>query len=101
MLGWRDTPIDGDSDRPRGARLAAVHSSRFSSARPQGMDQRRIRAQALRRSQARGERDCCVGANTDKEFFYIPSLSSRTIVYKGLLLAPQIANFYPELRIRT
>ncbi len=28
---------------------------------------------------------------------YVPSLSARTIVYKGLLLAPQIANFYPEL----
>ena len=27
----------------------------------------------------------------EKEFFYIPSLSSRTIVYKGLLLAPQIS----------
>ena len=33
----------------------------------------------------------------DKEFFYIPSLSCRTIVYKGLLLAPQIANFYGDL----
>ncbi len=33
----------------------------------------------------------------DKDFFYIPSLSSRTIVYKGLLLAPQIADFYHEL----
>ncbi len=33
----------------------------------------------------------------EKNFFYIPSLSSRTIVYKGLLLAPQIANFYNEL----
>ena len=33
----------------------------------------------------------------DKSFFYIPSLSSRTIVYKGLLLAPQIAKFYREL----
>ena len=33
----------------------------------------------------------------DKSFFYIPSLSSRTIIYKGLLLAPQIANFYKEL----
>ena len=29
--------------------------------------------------------------------FYIPSLSCRTIVYKGLLLAPQITKFYPEL----
>ena len=32
-----------------------------------------------------------------KHNFYIPSLSWRTIVYKGLLLAPQIAEFYPEL----
>ena len=33
----------------------------------------------------------------EKGLFYIPSLSSRTIVYKGLLLAPQIAHFYKEL----
>ena len=33
----------------------------------------------------------------EKEFFYIPSFSSRTIVYKGLLLAPQITEFYKEL----
>ena len=28
---------------------------------------------------------------------YVPSLSSRTIVYKGLLLAPQIREFYSDL----
>ncbi len=33
----------------------------------------------------------------DRGMFSIPSLSARTIVYKGLLLAPQIANFYNEL----
>ena len=33
----------------------------------------------------------------DKEIFYIPSLSCRTIVYKGLMLAPQIEKFYYEL----
>ena len=33
----------------------------------------------------------------NKGDFYIPSLSARTIVYKGLLLAPQIAHFYGEL----
>ncbi|HEU4821405.1 MAG TPA: glutamate synthase large subunit, partial [Qipengyuania sp.] len=29
---------------------------------------------------------------------YIPSFSSRTIVYKGLLLATQVGNFYDDLR---
>ena len=33
----------------------------------------------------------------DPDYFYIPSLSCRTIIYKGLLLAPQIANFYSDL----
>ncbi len=33
----------------------------------------------------------------NKGDFYMPSLSCRTIVYKGLLLAPQIAQFYGEL----
>ncbi|MBV8807094.1 MAG: glutamate synthase large subunit, partial [Acidobacteriaceae bacterium] len=33
----------------------------------------------------------------DKSFFYIPSFSSRTIIYKGLLLANQIGEFYNEL----
>ena len=32
-----------------------------------------------------------------KDDFYIPSLSCRTIVYKGLMLAPQIEKFYFEL----
>src|SRR6476661_3337878 len=29
---------------------------------------------------------------------YIPSFSTRTVVYKGLLLAPQIESFYDDLR---
>ena len=31
------------------------------------------------------------------ENFYIPSLSSRTIVYKGLLTGSQLGSFYPDL----
>ncbi|MDB6122547.1 MAG: glutamate synthase large subunit [Pedosphaera sp.] len=30
--------------------------------------------------------------------FYIPSFSSRTIVYKGLFNAPQLPGFYPDLK---
>ncbi|MDR2338586.1 MAG: glutamate synthase subunit alpha, partial [Deltaproteobacteria bacterium] len=29
--------------------------------------------------------------------FYVPSLSSRTIVYKGMMYAAQLEGFYPEL----
>ncbi len=29
--------------------------------------------------------------------FYVPSLSTRTLVYKGMLLANQVGPFYPDL----
>src|SRR6185503_3166326 len=29
---------------------------------------------------------------------YMPSMSTRTVVYKGLLLAPQVGSFYEDLR---
>ena len=45
----------------------------------------------------RAENEIAVSGINDAEVFHIPSLSCRTIVYKGLLLAPQITNFYKEL----
>ncbi len=37
------------------------------------------------------------GAAAEQIALYSPSLSSRTIVYKGLMLGSQLANFYPDL----
>ena len=31
------------------------------------------------------------------EFFYVPSLSSRTLIYKGMLTSRQVSTFYPDL----
>jgi glutamate synthase domain-containing protein 2/glutamate synthase domain-containing protein 1/glutamate synthase domain-containing protein 3 len=33
-----------------------------------------------------------------KEMFYVPSLSCKTVVYKGMLNAPQVAEYFPDLR---
>jgi glutamate synthase domain-containing protein 2/glutamate synthase domain-containing protein 1/glutamate synthase domain-containing protein 3 len=33
-----------------------------------------------------------------KEMFYLPSLSCRTVIYKGMLHAPQVAEYFPDLR---
>ena len=45
----------------------------------------------------RAESEMAASGIEDASVFHIPSLSCRTIVYKGLLLAPQITNFYKEL----
>ena len=33
-----------------------------------------------------------------REYFYVGSLSHRTIVYKGLFLSPQVMTYFPDLR---
>ncbi|HCB12410.1 MAG TPA: class II glutamine amidotransferase, partial [Gammaproteobacteria bacterium] len=37
-------------------------------------------------------------AFSNEQQFYIPSLSARTLVYKGMILARNIGIYYPELR---
>jgi glutamate synthase domain-containing protein 2/glutamate synthase domain-containing protein 1/glutamate synthase domain-containing protein 3 len=34
---------------------------------------------------------------SQRKFFYVPSLSSRVMIYKGLMLADQVERFYPDL----
>src|SRR5271154_2299840 len=95
VLGWRDTPINGDTIG-RVARNTQPYIKQIFILRAQGMDQDALERKlyVLRKAAEAAVGDSDV---KEKDFFYIPSLSSRTIVYKGLLLAPQIANFYTEL----
>jgi glutamate synthase domain-containing protein 2/glutamate synthase domain-containing protein 1/glutamate synthase domain-containing protein 3 len=95
VLGWRDTPIDG-SAIGRVARVSQPYIEQVFLGRGKGMteDQLERKLYIVRK---RAEAEVAASDLEDKGFFYIPSLSARTIVYKGLLLAPQIAHFYPEL----
>ena len=83
-------------DRASGARHAAVHRADVYG--PTGGDGRRTPSSACSIWCAGGRRTRLHNRrSSDKEDFYIPSLSCRTIVYKGLMLAPQIEKFYYEL----
>jgi glutamate synthase (NADPH/NADH) large chain len=94
-LGWRDTPVNGDAIG-RVARASQPYIQQVFVARPPEMDEDAFERK-LYVVRKRAELEIAESDIEDKEFFYIPSLSCRTIVYKGLLLAPQIANFYGEL----
>jgi len=95
ILGWRDTPIDGAAIG-RVARGSQPYIEQIFIGRGRGMNEDQLERK-LYVVRKRLESEIAASDIDDKEFFYIPSLSARTIVYKGLLLAPQIANFYPEL----
>src|SRR5208337_16440 len=95
VLGWRDTPVNANTIG-RLARSTQPYIEQVFIRRAYGMDQDALECK-LYVIRKRAESAVAKTELREKSFFYIPSLSSRTIVYKGLLLAPQIANFYIEL----
>ncbi len=85
--GWRDVPVNNDA-LGRSA-LAAKPRIRqlFIDTAGIGTAQREVRLYLARRDMEK----------TFGKDLYVPSFSSRTIVYKGMLIAPFLAQFYPDL----
>jgi glutamate synthase (NADPH/NADH) large chain len=98
VLGWRDVPVDhahADVADGTGARTGDPPGLHWAWCGHHGY--RRPRAQALRHPPSRCQRHSGAGLKHSKEF-YQPSMSARTIVYKGLLLADQVGEYYLDLK---
>ncbi|HBH35386.1 MAG TPA: glutamate synthase subunit alpha, partial [Gammaproteobacteria bacterium] len=96
LLGWRTVPVDssvlGESVIPTEPIIRQLFIGCSDDCDSQDDLERKLFVLhkligiRVREQQLGGSRD-----------FYIPSMSSRTIVYKGLLLANQLGNYYPDL----
>jgi glutamate synthase domain-containing protein 2/glutamate synthase domain-containing protein 1/glutamate synthase domain-containing protein 3 len=95
VLGWRDTPVNGDSIG-REARASQPYIEQLFVGCPKDLDEEAFE-RLLYKVRRRTENEVAISDVEDKESFFVPSLSCRTIVYKGLMLAPQIEKFYFEL----
>ena len=100
MVGWRDVPLDltglGKTviETKPVIRQAIIGSN--MSIRDQNAFERKIlaiRKQILNNLRALAEKRNIPGVTE----LYMPSFSTRTIVYKGLLLATQVGSFYQDL----
>ena len=99
FLGWRDVPTD---DRLLGATAVAaepVFKQIFIARGPRlagpGAHARFERTLYVIRKRIENAVD---GLDlSEKKLFYVPSLSSSTLVYKGMLIADQIETMYPDL----
>ena len=101
MVGWREVPIDitGLGDRVIAAMPVIRQAIIAASPRIKDQDafERKvlaIRKQILNNIRDIGEQKHLPGLGD----LYMPSFSTRTMVYKGLLLAPQVGSFYMDLR---
>ncbi|BCB88430.1 glutamate synthase [Phytohabitans suffuscus] len=103
VLGWRELPVDpselgesAEAARPRIRQVfLAAHRLTDTPEGPagsplRGIDLDRV-AFCVRKQTERETAERGVGA-------YFPSLSSRTITYKGMLTPAQVPAFFPDLR---
>jgi len=94
IIGWRDVPVDdqclGDIARDAEPVIRQVFIAGDNLADEPLERRLYVARKGIERSiySALGERH---------EEFYIPSMSCRTIVYKGMFLAPQLSAYYPDL----
>ncbi len=95
VLGWRDVPTDVDKADLGPSARAAMPTFRqlfVTAAEDGGADGVPVAGIALER------RTFCLRKRAEHETgTYFPSLSPRTLVYKGMLAEPQLEAFYPDL----
>ena len=96
MLGWRDVPVDnsGLSDATREVEpvIRQVFIGRGSNCADVDAFERKLFVIRKQVEHAVKAKDF-----TDGKQFYVPSLSARTIVYKGMLLAEQVGEYFLDL----
>jgi len=94
LLGWRDVPVDNSNIAQAARDVEPVMRQVLiaSTAPDQTVFERKLFV--IRK---RIEHAVCALNLQDKAAFYIPSLSSRTIVYKGMLLANEVGVYYQDL----
>jgi glutamate synthase (NADPH) large chain len=97
LLGWRDVPVDNACCGESVKRIEPVIRQVFIGQGPDVMvtDALERKLYIIRKSS--GHAIQALRLAHGKEF-YVPSMSARTLVYKGMLLADQVANYYADLR---
>lgn len=94
-LGWRDVPVDnsgiGTIAQGSEPRICQV----FVEQNIEDQEDFERKLYVVRKTIERRVRESSL---SQKHYFYIPSLSGRTIVYKGMLTPSQVGNFYPDLQ---
>ena len=97
FLGWRDVPTDNSMLGPTAVRsqpvIRQVIIGRGDSIETDDAFERKL--YVIRR---RVRQDVRKADIPEKAHFYVPSLSSRTLVYKGMLMCDQLPQFFTDLQ---
>ena len=97
VLGWRDVPVDnsglGIGVKACEPAIRQLFVGRAAACKDQDAFERKLFI--LHKRIQHAVRNLGLA---DGKMFYVASMSSRTIVYKGMLLARQVGDYYLDLR---
>ena len=96
VLGWRDVPVDSRGIGDHSRHVQPYIRQIFIGRGPHTADEAHLvrKLYVIRR---RVEDAVPASGIEDADTFYIPSLFTNRIVYKGLLMTDQIAGFYTDI----
>ncbi|MCC7183777.1 MAG: glutamate synthase subunit alpha [Rhodocyclaceae bacterium] len=97
FMGWRDVPRD-NSGLAKAAQAIEPAMRQVFIGMGDDVDSQDAFERKLFVIRKRAEHAVKALALGDGDQFYIPSLSSRTLVYKGMLLAHQVGKYYLDLQ---
>ena len=98
LLGWRDVPQDPDgADIGPSARAAEPDMQMLLVGAAQGLDAEAFERKlfVIRKLASHAIRE---GSSKEALAFYVCTLSTKVLVYKGMLTPEQVIKYYPDLR---
>ncbi|MCP9452049.1 MAG: glutamate synthase large subunit [Nitrospira sp.] len=95
LLGWRDVPVKSDVIGEVARRTEPFIRQIFIGRDIFTESQFERKLYVIRKRVERAIRESAIQG---RDYFYVASLSSHTIVYKGLLLPQQMMEYYQDLR---
>ena len=96
ILGWRDVTVDRSVLGRIAANTEPIIKQIFIGKGGKEINQHQFNIQ-LYKARKIAEHKISKSKLSQKSFFYLPSLSPRTIIYKGLIRAQDISQYYTEL----
>ena len=96
LLGWRKLPTD-NSKIGHIARSSEPHIMQIFIGRGEGATDERTFDRKLYLIRKTAENAIFASDMVNRDDFYIPTLTCRIIIYKGLLLPEQMEHYYPDL----
>ena len=101
VLGWRDVPVDNSSLGKTAVAaepfMAQVFVGRNAALKDDEAFERKLFVIRKVAEQRIRYGTSIAGGN----WFYVSSLSARTLIYKGMLMSEQVEKYYPDLRDAT